>query len=290
MSQPSYVHELVERFSLDAEPSDRAEVITSLKARLSKLHPDKTGGQFTSEEDKQQFFSIQAALAKLEDANDSALVPLEHVTALVETLAKAVAPMGAVQNEMLQAQRKQEIRNQVRARYAQVKVTSGTFLAISTAILTFMGTLKDNPVLGDLLTVPNVPAYLAAIWLTSCVLFAMTWLRERKAAATAEYLTTENGLGRAFGDLCRHIRERGDGNFVFSRRDYVEMLASPWMGSVERIFGSSLDHATAEPVVTVHIERLLDRGAIKRQPRKGVLEWFEVDEEILAEAAKLSRW
>jgi hypothetical protein len=277
--------EVVKRLGLDADPTDRASVIRALKARLADLHPDRTGGEFESEESRRAFLEAQAAIASVEAAEPTALVPLREVTSLVESLAKSVAPLGAVQEEILRTQRTREIRERVRAHHYSFKITSGTLLAISSGLFAFMGALKDNPVLGRLLGIPGVDLGLLVIWLCSGLLFGMSWLRERRAESYAEFLTTDEGLTHTFERLRQSgLESLPTGGRGFARQQLIEVILTRGRPDLLPLRSRRpLGRSAVEGIASVQLEKLLARGVVKRYPRKGLGEWFEVDPALLDE-------
>jgi hypothetical protein len=276
---------VVKRLVLDADPTDRASVIRALKARLAELHPDRTGGEFKSEESRRAFLEAQAAMASVEAAEPTALVPLRDVTNLIQSLAKSVAPLGAVQEEILRTQRTREIRERVRVHHYPFKITSGTLLAITSGLFAFMGALKDNPVLSRLLKIPGVDLALLLIWLCSGLFFAISWLHERRAESYAEFLTTDEGLTHTFERL-RHsgLESLPTGGRGFARQHLVEVILARgrWSPLPLPPVGR-LGRSAAEGIASVQLEKLLARGVVKPYPRKGLSEWFQVDPALLDE-------
>ncbi|WNH54493.1 hypothetical protein [Stenotrophomonas oahuensis] len=176
--------EIVKKFELDADPTDSNGVLKALRKRLGELHPDRNGGDFASEESQLNYLRIQSAIESLEPSGT--LVPLKEVTALVETFTKAFAPLAGAQEESLRAQRNSLIKESVRAQHRGIKVTSGTFLAISTGLLAFMGALKENPVLGKILEIQHADMVILSAWLYSGAFFAIAWYRERERPNRAQ--------------------------------------------------------------------------------------------------------
>ena len=275
---------IVEQFQLEADPMDRSSVLNSLKKRMGELHPDRNGGSFASDEARQTFHDIQTTIDSIEGS--SVLVPLNQVTAIVEILAKTVAPLAAAQEESLKAQRITQIRESVRNQHRGIKITSSTFLAMSSALLAFMGSLKDNPVLGQVLELPNAGLVILSIWLYSGVFFAFTWLNERKAESRAEFLATDDGLEYILREL-RHenLTPLAGGQLAFSRQ-HVVSIVSPrhrYRSSPFLFLSAGIGHSAAEAIASNQIDKLLARGIISRAPTKGVQEWFQLDPQLISD-------
>lgn len=223
MNESSNIRELVKSLGLDVDPTDRGAVIRALRCRLATLHPDRTAGEFQSEEAKRTFHETQEALTAVEAAEPTALVPLRDVTSLVESLAKSVAPLGAAQEKSLRTQRSREIRERVRAHHYSFKITSGALLGVSSGLFAFMDALEDKPVFGLLLEVRWIEILLPMMWLYSVLLFGIAGLGERRAESYAEFLTTDKGLIHTFARL-RHygLEALPTGGRGFARHHLVE--------------------------------------------------------------------
>jgi len=123
------------------------EVREELLAVRKNLHPDRSGGNFKDEASKEQYFAADKALeviAQLLSAHTQ-LVPLSQVQALMQTLIQAQhaqqVPPAARSPERDVFTRSQE---EIKGRYIFPKITSGVVLAASMALLSFLGTYKDN--------------------------------------------------------------------------------------------------------------------------------------------------
>jgi hypothetical protein len=178
-----------------------------------------------------------------------------------------------------------EIRERVRAHHSSFKITSGTLLAISSGIFAFMGALKDNPVLGRLLEIPGAETVLLLVWVYTGLLFGMSWMRERQAETYAEFLTSDDGLRHTF----QRLRQSGleilpTGGKGFTRGHLLSTLSPRGgHGPLSLLVARRLGRTAAEGIVSVQLERLLARGAVKPYPKKGLTEWFEVDPAVLEE-------
>ena len=273
---------IVEQFELAADPTDSNSVLKALKKRLGELHPDRSGGSFTSDESRLTYHNIQSAIDSLESSG--ALVPLKEVTALVEVLTRTMAPLAGAQEESLRVQRIGRIKESVRAQHRGIKVTSGTFLAISSALLAFMESLKENPILGKLLEVQHADMVILVAWIYSGAFFALTWYRERRAESHAEFLSSEDGLSYILHELrYANLKPTTDGQLAFSRKHVVDIMHHQrrYGASALQLLSSGIGRSAAETIASSQIEKLMSRGIVSRAPTKGVHEWFQVDKQLI---------
>ncbi|PJL12869.1 hypothetical protein B9Y72_08785 [Stenotrophomonas maltophilia] len=273
---------IVEQFELVADPTDTNSVLKALKKRLGELHPDRNGGSFTSDESRLNYHNIQSAIDSLESSG--ALVPLKEVTALVEALTKTMAPLAGAQEETLRAQRIIHIKESVRAKHRGIKVTSGTFLAISTALLAFMGSLKENPVLGKILEIQHVEMAILLAWIYSGALFALAWYREKKAESRAEFLSSEDGLDYILHELrFASLKTTINGQLTFTRRHIVDIMNSQrrYGSSLLQLLAPGIGRSAAETIASSQIDKLMSRGIVSRAPIKDVREWFQIEKHLI---------
>lgn len=273
---------IVEQFELEADPTDSSSVLKALKKRLGELHPDRNGGSFASEESRQNYHSIQSAIGSLEASG--ALVPLKEVTALVEAITKTMAPLAGAQEESLRANRIAHIKESVRAEHRGIRVTSGTFLAISTALLAFMSSLKENPILGRILEFQHADTVILVAWIYSCAFFALSWYKEKRAESSAAFLSSEDGLAYILHELrYANIEPTINGQLAFTRKHIVDIINSKrrhGSGTLQML-SPRIGRSAAETIASSQIDKLMSRGIVSRAPIKDVREWFQVDNDFI---------
>jgi hypothetical protein len=136
MSNAARWQSLVERFGLNADPSDPRAVRRELVKLLAQHHPDKTLGDFTSGEQKSRFHEIADALAQVDELESEsfALVPLD-------ARPSAMADVRVAVRESSQDPRKRSL---LSSRYAIPKV-GAIVLALLGVIFAHSPSLEKNP-------------------------------------------------------------------------------------------------------------------------------------------------
>jgi hypothetical protein len=280
MTSWNSVDELMRDFGLP--PMDVAGARMELRARLSKLHPDRSGGAFKSKEAGEEFHRLTDAIAFL-DSQSSGLVPVSTVKALTDAFTTTLIQMRQANRldsksieektgELL-ASRRVDISHAFR--WPKVSLASvGAALAY---VFLFPQHLKDHPYLGPLLKSQRANTYwfwavgsLGAAWV-------VVWAVERRQQAWAERLLS-------FAYQRHKLRELGfrEGN-LFTRTELRDTLWTPdWYSFRLKKFLRRMfyDLAQAEQAADVALQRYLEKRWIRPVERPAGSdefdEWYEL--------------
>lgn len=282
--------EIVREFGLTSPPNDLEKIKDELKAKLAELHPDRSGGQFAIASDKERYLRLNKAIGFVELHAQSAgtLVRVSEIPAIVTAVQQALAPSKESQTVRARAEFLADFRQDITKHYAVPKVTSGFLAAICGAIFTFIGQLRDHPLLGWLAESAVFQQVILTSFLISGLFFVILWIRERRHDAEAEYLMSEKGLRESFRWFYERSRwsssfQPGEQDVLrFTKRSYSEFLQD-WPKAQ---FGFALftrfrlSPILAERLAELHLEKLLTRRVIRKHERLDVDQWFELDKDL----------
>jgi hypothetical protein len=264
--------QVVEQFGLDADPRDRESVREALLSELLELHPDKHGGDFPDIETSDRYHSVMSALEFIDrsGASAGALIPVDQLPAIVKSIANALTTVESGSETIdTGADIAVEIRHGVRRRLFLPRLTSATLAAVSGTLFTLSGTVAEHPVVSFFeVSAAGLSVAMFFTTLVFAMFFVLTWVREQRELAAAEFLMTEegllDGLRRLFEDGTRPLE--GD-TYGFTIHD-VREHAVGWRVR---------DQALAEKVAAVMVNKLLRRRVVRRRSEPSVVETYEVD-------------
>ncbi|HEY0883740.1 MAG TPA: hypothetical protein VGE20_00575 [Ramlibacter sp.] len=273
-----------------------ADSTEALKAELQKivlaLHPDKSGGEFTSDGDKARFMKARRAIELLNgdraaDAPGAATPLAGAPRAITDT--SAAAP--SLENEhRLQVLLLADARSRIGRYFAAPKIASSVLATVSLALVLGADLFQGHPLLGPLFEEAAGLIFLAALGFAAAAAAAALWSWERAAVAHAEHLLSESALGELFERACRSARRQGrDGQLsAFDLRRGIDALADE-CGTSEalrghRLLGRSLDATTRESITLIQTQRLLARRVIRVVERPALEVLYQISPRAMAEA------
>ncbi len=271
MTRWNDIKDLKSRFGIaDSDPNNLA-LKSAIKSRMLELHPDKNDGDFTSKDCQQEFMDCADALEFIEslDANSKALIAATNQSELM-ILIKELAESRTQESKAL---RYENIITSLKARssksFTLPKIGSGTFAAITAFLIAFPDNIKDNPLLGGLLSSSLGQIFLLYLLALSSFAFVMSWIIERSAEAKMEYLTSES-FGRS---LAKQIHRFLDNENQVSESKIRELIDSEIRFYGRSIFarylGAGLRISDYEKIAQLQIERLKENNVIEVLDRKG---------------------
>lgn len=285
--------EIVAEFGLTASSSDLDALSRELADKRNALHPDTTGGNFQSDQQKDNYLRIQDALDYIQRAKDTAIavLPVTQITQITEILAKTL--IDAKKSESTSAEAithlKETYSRDVSLTLRIPRITSAGTAVVASAIFGFWGNITDNPVLSSLSSFTLVRIIWIYLALLSGAIFLATYLYEQYAQAYLDLLISEDGLFlisemlvTSYAKDASHIDE--EGNLRFSRRELVHLVKRPprfaRSGGFARIF-SGLSDNIASQCVDLVLTKLEKRG-IKRSDEIDIDEWYLLPPRVVA--------
>jgi hypothetical protein len=136
-----------DEFGIDNESPD--EIRKELIKRMSKIHPDKNKGEFSSEKEKRDYLKINSAIRflDLQTKDQEALIPLKDVTDLIKTLKELVPTNNENKStEKLRIKIDNNI-DKLKHRNQTPKIATSSFTALLTILWVFPSTLQQHPIL-----------------------------------------------------------------------------------------------------------------------------------------------
>lgn len=226
------VGEVIAHFRLTSGMHDSEGIIAELKAKRVNMHPDKSGGDFSTDADSETYHQLDDAITFMtEQARiGDALVPFQQIEDLVKTaIETALAPIRESDSTSAQSQFQRDFRIRIAARYKLPRFTSAVFGAIFLGTMALSDKLKDNPILTPLMRMKFLPYVIWALLLVCGSSFLVTWVRERSEKNLADELTSDRGLQRAFRSFCAYplsekMREKNLATLHFCKLEYADSL------------------------------------------------------------------
>jgi hypothetical protein len=136
----------LKKFGVELDPNKPAEVRDQIIARVAALHPDRTGGTFADSGQESKYYDVKRLLETFERETSAAsqMIPLSHVTLMMELLAKAQTPaLKESVKEKIQAA--EQFKTHLKRKYAFPKITSALLASLCLAVMSLLGNFKSNP-------------------------------------------------------------------------------------------------------------------------------------------------
>lgn len=288
------VDEMVSDLKLKTTAQDQDGVRAELRREMADLHPDRNGGHFSSAENETRYHRLTDGLSFVDSQLSTALVPLRDLPAILAAMRQSLQP--TTQEAIVAARTEYRVvaLGEAHTRYALPRLGSGVFAGICAALLTFSGSLKDNPVFGELFASHTARMMLGMGFLYSGIFFIMTWLLEQREAAQAEWLATEAGMQRTLSRVIERMRDRSSEVMRFKFSDYCHALSGSRVhhrpssavfsaASALLFLRRGLSPSSSERLAKLHIEELERRGVIKKHAARRLDITYEIDREIAEE-------
>jgi hypothetical protein len=291
--------DIIEHFNLDVDETNINEIRSALVQLLADSHPDKSGGDFASEEQKEKYNEIQNAIDNLSTihSQQNALVSINQVTDIIKAVTEAIVPRTDDQRSNIEIQIKRDLKREIKSNYTPIKIGTGTIAAVCTGLITFAKTLNENPIFSFLLNIPNIHLILFNILLFSAILFVFTWFREKRDEQRKEWLFSEDGklviLTRV---LKSDDRRSEEDKIIFSFRSFVSAIQGDRKRRIRNIFhayvqtirrilyGSSIiSIGIAEQIARQHLSDLENRNIIEKYDKKSLDLHYQIDEKLTHE-------
>jgi hypothetical protein len=274
--------ELIEELGLDADPNDLESIRKGIRAERAAIHPDKTGGEFASQQAKRRYQTLDEGLKYVDASRNAAhgLVQLSQLPEIIQVLRSLQTPHLQADIAQLRNECRDDERKFLHSRYMLPRLSSGIIAAVCGFLFTFSGQMKDHPLLGGLATSPGFTGFLLVFGMPSLMLFLATWFRERMEEAFVDSLLTDSGLR---GSFKRFLQDRADDSKAITICDYAEFLqdASQSSSLAPYPLARSLRSSVCEKIARLHLLTLESRGAVKQLETPSVDLEYEVNERVL---------
>lgn len=290
--------DIINHFNLEVDETNVSDIRSALVQLLANSHPDKSGGGFSTEEQKERYNNIQSAIENLNilSSQQNALVSVNQITEIIRAVTDAIAPKKEDQKSNIEFKIKNELKREIKSNYNPIKIGSGTIVGVCTGLITFSKTLSENPILATLLKVPYINSILLSILFISATWFVFTWFREKRDEQRKEWLFSEDGKIKILTIVVDSLGREEDieGKFIFNFRDFVGAIQGKrerwfrcflhaYMSTTRRIlYGSSkISISIAEQIARYHLSDLENRNIIKKYDRKSIELCYEIDTDLI---------
>lgn len=286
------IKEIRDEFGIDSESPD--EIRKELIKRISKIHPDKNKGEFSSEKKKEDYLKINSAIRFLDEQtkDQDALIPLKDVTDLIKAIKELVPTNNENKSvEKLRVKIDDSI-DKLKHRNRTPKIATSSIAALLTILWVFPSIVEKHPILGGYFALYTPwPFIITIIWLFSLMFTAIFWgfLRriEYEEAALKKRLNLEsvqNSLFKGFIDTGIH-RTPTAGQVRFLKAEFVGFLTNLATNEVRPsplLFGflspnREIDLELLEALAKVILNRAEENGYIKRDKGKNIDDMYVVN-------------
>ena len=241
-----------------------APVLSSLRERRSQLHPDKNGGLFKSEADEKQYHFLDDAIKQVElkAQSDSQLIPISQLPAIVESITKSIAIQNEPNSAEIERAFKESLRSDLSRKYIGPKIGSGIFAVITGFLFSQAKSLIEHPVVGGIFETKLGMDMLILMFVSSVVLFVITWIKERREDKLSNYLLSEESLR----EIYYLVKELSDSEMIETndirraiRGTYSHRRVSPF----DIFIRPKLSYEIMDKILEVQLQRLIDRKVIE---------------------------
>jgi hypothetical protein len=196
MAEWQSIEELVRDLRLSADPKQRDAVAKEIRRKLSLLHPDKNGGAFGTDADRETYDRLNSALEFVRQgggAENAVAIKMDDLPSLLRLFRELANLPPTVDPAAIRNSCRSELRSETKARYSIRLKASGVFAGITGALMTFSGVLKDNPVFGPVFQTTLARGALIVAFVVSIVLWLLTEFIKRREEALTDYLLSDGG-------------------------------------------------------------------------------------------------
>lgn len=187
------IEEIQKEFSI---LDDNPEVIEKeLQKLLAENHPDKTGGKFLDDNQEERYFLISKAIDSLKNLKNenTQVVPISVFNSLVDIIKENKNVVSKNDNNLLIQHSIDNAIKRVPSQNLFPKISLSTITGIISFIWFFPNTIKEHPILSDLIKTNN--KYFTLIWAIILLFTIYFWLitlfSENKQKSFIESLNTE---------------------------------------------------------------------------------------------------
>lgn len=271
MSDWKSVEDVAKEFGVKLDLAGDEGVRSELRRIMATLHPDKHGGEFASDSDKEKYLRAQKAVEFLDAAKDSlAMIPVSQLPAIVTAVAQALS--FQTQNpQVARATVLAEARSYISSRFILPKIGSGLFAGLIGLLVAFSDRFAEHPIIGPFLQNDISQSTLLSLMLMSAIGFACTWVIEQRSQAKAEYLMSEHAMAELYETLANSQRKKISSRHIF---DAVRRGHRGFYG----VGASSVQ--MLEQVAAFQTQRLVERGVLTKMNVAALDAWFEIQEPI----------
>ncbi|AQM60835.1 hypothetical protein [Clostridium baratii] len=278
------------------------EDINDLRLKIIKernsYHPDKSGGDFSDENQKNKYFICQEAIDYLEsykleyvDQKSDILKIIEQNQALIEQQNKSIImeknlktykdSMNTSANGILR---------KYKSRYMMPKMTSTGVLAFMTFIQAFPKTFHDNILSKNLIT-DNIKLSIQILWIYilifTAMLWCICWLKENRLKIIIDDLSMESIQNQLFNN---YITKKMDKNNFYHCSDIYRDNDNIRVNKVEfvnytknlgiedrrmRVYYRYLDDVLYK-VADIVFEKAENKGIIRKIEQKTLNDEYEI--------------
>ena len=209
------------------ESDDPVELRKLVMKEISKVHPDKSGGNFTSNKHKNDYDTLDKALKYIHNMNSNLSITNVDYRELMEKV-EALSIIKKKEEVILDKEILNTLKDSIETsvirfskKHLAYKITSVTFLSIITALWTAPSFVQNNKNLKKIINPESLS--FTIIWLGSLFVVIVFWwyilLQEQKDKVLKEEYALENTQNVVFKLFIVWLRISGFGSWDFVSDD-----------------------------------------------------------------------
>lgn len=295
MEEWDTIEDLISEFKLRSYKYDLDSLEKELTEKRNELHPDRTGGDYKSEEQKTEYLRLCEAIDFLKEHRNKALIPISQVPAVFETFKNLFAkPFETRQAESTL----RSSYNELLASHLRLpKVSSASIGVIFSVLFFFWDVLEHYQFIGSWYFGIQFRLASLSVSLLAILLFLMISLREMSDHSYMDFLLGEDGLHYLFDAIVRRVDRQivrtGDSGerIQFSKRTVTRLLqhylrrvyrnGRSYRRSLLKLGPGELPPKIASDCADILLEKLGARGVVQKMNLVDIDEWYEIPSDII---------
>ncbi|MBU1054066.1 MAG: hypothetical protein KKC46_09585 [Proteobacteria bacterium] len=290
------VEDIIKHFNLKVDETDVSNVRSALIQLLAKSHPEISGGDFETEEQKEKYIDIQRAIKDLNilGSEQNALVSVNQMTDIIKAVFHAIAPGKENQQPNIELYVKNELHKKIISFYKPLKISSGTITGVCTALIIFSKTLSENTILAPFFEFIYSHSILLYVLFISATWFVFMWFKEQKDEQRKEWLFSEDGKLIILAEVVGSFGKKVEDKVIFSFRSFVRTIQGKrkkrtksiikiYLSNIYQVlYGASIISTNiAEQIAHHHLSNFEKQNIIKKHNTKSIEYFYEIDSNLI---------
>jgi len=275
------------KVDFDLESNDIENIKEELEKQRLEIHPDRTGGEFPSDEIKDNYHKINDALTFIKNMNsDQSIIVIEKMTDLIKIVTDLVP--NSVANT-LENTLNTNIANSIsryHSRFILPKITLTGATSILSFLLLFPKQISENPLLSHYIDPTH--SFFAIIWLVALIYCSAFWIfvfnSEEKAKRILSNLKVEYNQNEIFQEFLylqqalehKEIRKDELIRFIYKyyRSERISILYLLFKISNSEIVTMEV----AQNITDLIIQRAIKNGILSKVTNYSLSETYKINE------------
>ena len=273
------IDEIKNHFSIESD--DLSIIRGKLNSKRTKIHPDKTKGEFKNSTIEEEYHNIGNAINYIDSLKDNqSLVIVEKVTELMKVMTELIP--NNKQNSLEQSldSKISDVTTSTRSRMLVPNISLTAVTAIVSFLFLFPNQIAEHPILSYHI---NPTSFIFTfLWLSLLLFCVSLWIiTSHKEAVTKKKLAllkVDSEQNRIFAEFIRYL----DDNKLFTKDDLTHFICNLRRGCryehrSDNLFGSRIiTQEIAQNIAELIISRAEKNNVIERLPRNTLSDTYKL--------------